>query len=541
VRGALPLLAALCLLAPAAAHAQTAGSTSEEGALVAPTNYAKPPAGRVRSANDAIAIARKVPNVQAERAKFRNEYVRAYLKRPGRWQVAWYDPPRGRDDRTEEIIQVLIDDRTGRVEETWTGFQVAWLMARGYPGAFGRKANAPYVWIPLCLLFLLPFARLPLRMVHLDLGVLLAFSIGYAFFNEAEIGVSVPLSYPLLLYLLARMLWVAWRRPPEGAPTWMSADTLGIAIVFLLGFRIGLNLTASNVIDVGYSGVIGADRIAHGEALYGNFPRDNPHGDTYGPAAYLAYLPFELVFPWKGTWDALPAAHGAAILFDLATLALLFLVGRRHGGTRTGALLAYLWVACPWSLLVASSNANDALVGALVLLALFVAGRPLARGGALALAGLTKFAPLALAPLFAAPRRFRFALGFILVAALVSVPVLAPGGLDALHERTIGFQDERGSPFSIWGYYDGLGVLQEIVKWSAVAFALALGVIRTPHDTVGLAALSAAVLIALQLAVTHWFYLYLAWFIPVLLVALVIPRDAGPARSTPPSAAPSTG
>ena len=34
----------------------------------------------------------------------------------------------------------------------------------------------------------------------------------------------------------------------------------------IAGFRIGLNVTASNVIDVGYAGVIGADRIAHADA-----------------------------------------------------------------------------------------------------------------------------------------------------------------------------------------------------------------------------------------------------------------------------------
>jgi len=52
-------------------------------------------------------------------------------------------------------------------------------MARGYPGAFGRKVNSPWVWIPLCALFLAPFARLrrPLSVRNLDLLVLLAFSV----------------------------------------------------------------------------------------------------------------------------------------------------------------------------------------------------------------------------------------------------------------------------------------------------------------------------------------------------------------------------
>ena len=97
----------------------------------------------------------------------------------------------------------------------------------------------------------------------------------------------------------------------------------------LVGARIGLNVFDSNVIDVGYSGVIGADRIADQKPIYGNFPDDDQSGDTYGPVAYYAYVPFEQTFPWSGTWDDLPAAHAASIFFDLATLAGLFLLGRR--------------------------------------------------------------------------------------------------------------------------------------------------------------------------------------------------------------------
>ena len=77
-------------------------------------------------------------------------------------------------------------------------------MARGYEGAFGRKLNAPYVWIPLCLLFLAPFVdpRRPFRILHLDLLVLLGFGVSHVFFNRGEIDTSVPLVYPVLLYLL---------------------------------------------------------------------------------------------------------------------------------------------------------------------------------------------------------------------------------------------------------------------------------------------------------------------------------------------------
>ena len=57
-----------------------------------------------------------------------------------------------------------------------------------------------------------------------------------------------------------------------------------------------------------------------------------PTGDTYGPANYVAYVPFELVLPWSGEWDALPSAHAASLFFDMATVFGLFILGLRAGG-----------------------------------------------------------------------------------------------------------------------------------------------------------------------------------------------------------------
>jgi hypothetical protein len=103
-------------------------------------------------------------------------------------------------------------------------------------------------------------------------------------------------------------------------------------------------------------------------------------------------------------------------------------------------------------------------------------------------------------------------------------------------DRTLGFQAERNSPFSLWGLHD-LDLLQHVVQAAAVLLALALAVVPRRRDLVGLAALSAAVLIALQLGVSHWFYLYVVWFFPFVMLALLAPsRRAAPLRSTPPAA-----
>ncbi|HKP21568.1 MAG TPA: hypothetical protein VJT68_08615, partial [Thermoleophilaceae bacterium] len=353
-------LAALAVALVAFAAAAPAAHAAD---LDRPSSLTEPPRFFERSAREVERIAARAEKVQ-EAVREGPLRPAAYTKGLGRWQVSWF-----RDGR--EIVQVQVDDRSGAIVEQWSGDQVAWSMARGYPGAFGRKLNAPYVWIPLCVLFLLPFldVRRPFRLLHLDLLVLLAFGASHYFFNRGEIGVSAPLVYPVLLYLLARVLLAAFRpRRPAGALIPHAPLTLlVVGLVFLTAFRIGLNIADSNVIDVGYAGVIGADRIADGHHLYGEgFSDDVERGDTYGPVNYLLYVPFEQGLPWSGRWDDLPAAHGAAIAFDLLALGGLVLLGRRmrpgRDGTALGVALGYAWVAYPYTTFVLESNSNDTLV-----------------------------------------------------------------------------------------------------------------------------------------------------------------------------------
>jgi hypothetical protein len=548
----------------------------------------QPPAGRFLSADQVLEIAGRLPKMRAVRASYPGSYSGAYLKGPVRWQVSYFSK------QGKEIGQVIVADHTGRVLEAWTGFQIAWSMARGYRGAFGRHVNSLYVWIPLCVLFFAAFFdwRRPFRLLHLDLLVLLSFSVSLAFFNHSRIYVSTPAAYPPMLYLLVRMLAVARVRlrsgsaaPPareQPARLLIGAPWLAVALVFLVGFRIGLNVTDSNVIDVGYAGVIGAQRMVDGKSLYGGYPSDNEHGDTYGPVSYEAYVPFEQAFGWSGHWDDLPAAHAAAIVFDLLAMLLLFLLGRRVRGPSMGIALAYAWAAYPFTLFALESNSNDTLVAVLVLAAVLAASSPppiadrwarrSASGAFAALAGLAKFAPLALAPLLCthglvgssgraepddlaapsapgasggasrsiAPSAVRrplrtvllFSGAFLLTAVVVAIPALAHDSLHTIYERTLVYQSHRESPFSIWGLYGiaptggtaaapWLPGVQVAVEVAAVLFALALALAPRRDDLVGLAACAAAILIAVQLGIDHWFYLYIPWFFGLVMLALL--------------------
>ena len=551
-----------------------------------------PPPGRKLSADRVLQIAEALPKMKAVRAKYKGTYGGAYLKGPARWQVSFFTA-----NGAKEIAQTIVDDTNGKVLEQWTGWQVAWTMARGYPGAFGRHVDALYIWLPLCLLFMLPFARPPLTLLHLDLLVLLSFSVSLAFFNHAHIEASVPLAYPPLLYLLARMLWLL-RRGRSGGQTNGPADRradggpggqadggpgsrskpkpvrllvpvpwLALGVMFLIGFRVALNVTDSNVIDVGYAGVIGAEKVVHGDRLYGGWPSDNEHGDTYGPVAYEAYVPFEQVFGWSGTWDDLPAAHAAAIFFDLLALALMFWLGLKLRGPTLGVLLAYAWASYPFTLFALESNSNDTLVAVFVLAALLCAsskpGRLAGRAGSgvfAALAGLTKLAPLALAPVLAThgtlgarsggggdgslrwptDRRSAnaraygaFLLAFAATAALAWIPALAHDSLHEIYARTLEYQANRGSPFSVWGLY-GWHTAETVVEAAAVVLAIALAVIGRRDDAVGLAAACAAILITVQLGIEHWFYLYIPWFFGLAMLALLTARFAEHPAPAPP-------
>jgi hypothetical protein len=455
------------------------------------------------------------------------------------WQVDFFEP-----DGTD-AAQVVIDDAGGTIAEQWTGEQVDTKLARGYEGAVAGKVSKWWIWLPLCVLFLAPFVdpRRPLRLIHLDLLALLGFSASLFFFNKAEIELSVGLVYPVLAYVLLRML-VAGFRPTERRDKLLPLAPRGLlvaGIVALVAFHTAYVATEGKVIDVGLAGVIGADRLTHGEDVYGpDFseslpPSSDIRGDVYGPANYLAYVPFELAFPWSGDWDDVPAARAAALGFELLTALALFGLGRRirpgPEGMTLGVALAYAWLAYPFTMYTLGSSFNDAVVAFLVVCSLLVVTSAPARGAFSALAGLTKFGPLILAPLLAAgngDRRPRpltfFVVGFLLTAAIVTIPLLPEGGFRELYDRSLGYQASRGSPFSVWGQAPSLDFLQTVTKIGAVALGVAFFFVPRRRSTVQLAALASVLLIAVQLTANHWFYPYAVWFAPLVLIVVFAQR-----------------
>src|SRR3712207_5507006 len=143
-----------------------------------------------------------------------------------------------------------------------------------------------------------------------------------------------------------------------------------------------------------------------------------------------------------------------------------------------GAALAYAWVAYPYTAFALETNTNDTLVAATVVFALLglTVARPrlsgLARGAAVGLGAAAKFAPPALAPLFARGRGGRagvvtFVLAVLGLLVVTVLPFVPDGGLREMFDRTVGYQAARPSPFSLWGQEPGIEWLQTSVKVAA--------------------------------------------------------------------------
>jgi hypothetical protein len=570
--------ALLLVLAAPAAAAVTAPTFDADGRLV-DTPFVPPEPAPTLLEQQAIERALAHPKIEDWVGRYEGEDLTedaTFDEKTDRWTVKVWVP-----GEAGQIVLARVEDDTGRVVEAWTGPQVAWTMARGLKGSFGKRINDSAIWFGLLGAFvvgLVDWRRLR-SLRTLDVLVLASFTASWWFFNEGEIFTSVPLVYPPLVYLLARTAWIGFRGRGSPTRTAWPVWLLLAATVFLAGFKIGLNVRASNVIDVGYASVVGAQRIvSEGEIPYGHMPTDDgekcglpnvdgyvrdrvqtngrcetaiERGDVYGPVTYLAYVPGYLAFDWSGRWDSLPAAHMTSILFDMLALVGMGLVGLRFGGARLAATLAFAWAAYPFTQFVSSSNSNDAIMPALLVWGFWLLTSPPARGLFLGLAAGAKFAALVLLPLWASYptslRRPRGTPGFLLgiLAAVVLafwMLLLEPNPLDgarAFWDRTFGYQLSRPSPFSVWDWgpyrYPDLSWLQTGLKVVLVIAALALGFVPRLKTPLQVAALSAALLIGFELVLSHWFYLYIPWFFPFAAFALLAPAAA---RRRLPEAAP---
>ena len=457
----------------------------------------------------------------------------------GEWTVRFYVDEKGAvggrpTDYGKEVATVGVDDKTWVLNYVYTGDQVGWNMARGVKGAYGKQANYWWVWLPLSLVFAAAFWRTE-RLISLrnfDIVALLGFLVSHGFYRQGIVLEAVVLWYAPLVYLFVRTLLMGFGigervERTSNLPMWVLMVLAGLAG----GLVMVLNVDA-RVIDVGYAGVVGADRILDGTIPYGNMPSDVGTGDTYGPLNYLLYVPFVLMFGFSGEWDFLPAAHALTLFSFVAGAMALFITGYRLSGKEGAAALIFAWAAFPYTLYATNNNTNDIIVAAIAAIGLAAAASPLARGASVAAGFAVKLYPLILGPLWIGYGGLKrrpivdFVLGGAGVILLTFWVVLLDGhplrAIEVFYERTLAFQGDRVSPWTIYTQVPQTLFLQKPVTAGVIFLSLLVAFVPRRKTLRRLAALSAALVIAFQLTVNYWFYAYILWFEPFVFVALLL-------------------
>ena len=425
-----------------------------------------------------------------------------------------------------------------------------WFIPEVVGGAFTLHPLVIAVPSAACFVLGLLDWRHPWRVDHLDLLALAGFFPVAMLLSDDISQAGLALAAVCLGWLFVRMLGASFGKwpMPQLRPS-ISSRRLRAAIGILLLIRLG-SAAAGNILDVGQASSLGAWRLLHGQQLYGAMSWQGPGGlqiyrpDSYGPFAYYAYIPFAAIFP---TAPAPIATLLPAACFDVLTLAGLHKLGCRLGGRPLAQAFMFAYLLYAFTDLTLMAETNDALIAALCVWTIVGAERPVIRGLLIAAAALTKFAPAVLALQFLAVKRGRWRYVLTLVASLAGMlawPLISSGAAQFL-DSTFGYQlIQRGSgtQFSIWTYLPQVATLAR-PSLAATLVLLAISPLLRPavQDARQHAALAAALLIGTQLLLGYWFYSYLIWFYPLLLVAVIQPaREHRPPSRSPAALAEST-
>lgn len=378
-------------------------------------------------------------------------------------------------------------------------------------------------------------------LIALGPGLLLASSDG----NAREIGFSWV--FAMELAFLVRMLLdpMMVRRPllepnlSPGGLTFMGASLL----VFLMAHV--LNGTPQPADLAGaerWSQVMNRERVAVDDP----FLRD--HGPGYGLLFALGELPNRLLMRIEGGQAEMDeqslrtaAARTMAILAHLGVVTGMVLVGARHfGNIRTGVAGAGLYLLIPYTAQTIG-RVDHALPAALLIWIVVLYRRPLLAGMMLGLAAGTIYYPLFLVPLwigFYWPRglvRFLAGLGLmgaLLVASLALTAVDAAGVWDqfkqmggwatVVEQLSSGQVPGAGSLGGFWSYHEPAYRIPVFVLFAVLSASLCLWPARKNLGT--LLSCSAAIMLGVQFWHGGDGGMYVGWFLPMLLLAVLRPN-----------------
>ena len=469
-----------------------------------------------------------------------------------RWTSARADPL---DDHTERVSFFAGSQVVAQVALERDGTVLAGVDYRVLRVPYGNwLAYEPAILVGLCALFVLMTAVTPWRRLrNLDVAAALSLVASVVLFQHRYVSESLIELVPGMVYLLVRCARRALgppAEPPASTPLltaltadvdparrirWLRATAIALGLVFVM-----VAVSSSGPVDVIYAVMEGATRLIHGVLPYGHLPPGILHGDTYPIVSYALYTPLALLSPVNTVWDSVDLGLAVAVLSALLAAWAVFRItagarARRDGGRPAGAEEAGLrsalaWLAFPPVLITASTGTTDVVLAAMLAIAVLLWRRPAACNALLAVAGWFKFAPFVLLPLSLAPLRGRRLVSALVAIAMVSgaslAILLALGGINGPSDmvHAVAYQFSRGSFQSVWSAL-GIEWLQPVGQ--ACVLGLVAGAVmklrREPElarDRARMAALTASVLIGMQLAADYWAFLYLVWVVPLISGAL---------------------
>jgi hypothetical protein len=323
-----------------------------------------------------------------------------------------------------------------------------------------------------------------------------------------------------------------------------------LLLVALVGLHV-VTIFAAGVDDAGIWGANGAVfLLEQGRMPYGSLGE----GGTYGPLAYLLFVPFVSLWPpgamvggYEVWIESFTAARVVALLADLVLIGGMLVLGRKLRDWHLGLLLAF-GIACIPYAVTSLGWVSQLVPAALLIWALVMAvdradrGWKAAVSGALLAAGaVTYFYPAFAFPLWAGWFRGRRRWAFIVTFALVGLLCLGTVLMGRWGEAGAAVQDfwyntvvhqEGGtgtygaSEFGFWGVWPALRFLKRPLLLGYLLFCAGLcwwcwRVEKVHVDDRGftlLLGLTGAVVVGTQLWKTHGGGTYHLWWIPFVAI-----------------------
>jgi hypothetical protein len=316
---------------------------------------------------------------------------------------------------------------------------------------------------------------------------------------------------------------------------------LGISLmVFLMA-----NVVNSNTTPDDLAGVKGAEQL---RALQSSGPDDNSlidHGPGYPLLHLLPTLSTQMLLIRDAAGQSpqekdlgrdvvhIATARTMAILSHLAVVIGMVLIGYRHfGNIRMGIAAATLYLLLPYTAQL-TARVDHAVPAALLVWAVAAYRRPLVSGMLMGLAIGVIYYPLFLLPLWLGfywqRGLLRFSLGVVITLAIL-VGVLAftsdsPAGFWSQVQEMFGWtslsrQDMQG----FWSYDIIAPVYRYPVLVLLSAFSISLALWPAQKNLGTLMSCSAAVMIATQFWHPRGGGLYMAWYLPLVLLTIFRPN-----------------